>query len=145
MTANTPSAESHSAQQIRYPKLHTWLTLGRVSNLPTVWANVLAGFALAATPEASLQGAVVFMAMLALTAAYLGGMLLNDVCDINFDKKHKPTRPIANGDVSLGTVRIVAILLLSFCIMAISYATWLAERSTPLPTLAALMLVEPMA
>ena len=28
------------------PPLSVWLRLGRVSNLPTVWSNVLAGLAL---------------------------------------------------------------------------------------------------
>ena len=35
---------------------------------------------------------------------YVGGMWLNDACDIEFDRVYRPERPIAAGAVGLGTV-----------------------------------------
>ena len=36
------------------PSLQTWMTLGRISNLPTVWTNALAAALLASSASACL-------------------------------------------------------------------------------------------
>lgn len=77
--------------------LRTLLTLGRTSNLPTVWSNMLAG--------AVLSGAVFAPSSLALlvlcgSAFYEGGMFLNDAFDADIDAKERPNRPIPSGQVS---------------------------------------------
>ena len=51
--------------------LSTFLKLGRVSNLPTVWSNTLAGVILAGA--VGLNPFVLLLA-LAMTLAYIGGM-----------------------------------------------------------------------
>ncbi len=56
----------------------TWptaLRLGRVSNLPTVWTNVLAGAVLSGAPLAPVR---VLALMLGLSTFYIAGMYLND-------------------------------------------------------------------
>ena len=67
-------------------KLKTALRLGRVSNLPTVWTNVLVGAALGGASWASWGdwGRVVLV-LLAMSAAYVGGMFLNDAYDAEID------------------------------------------------------------
>ncbi len=77
------------------------LQLGRVSNLPTVWTNALAGVALAgASPW---QWAIVPVA-LGLSLAYLGGMYLNDAFDRGIDARERPSRPIPSGAIDANTV-----------------------------------------
>jgi len=69
-----------------------------VSNLPTVWTNVLVGLALG-----GWSGDRPWLAVLALAAGsllYTGGMLLNDVMDASWDRAHKRDRPIAEGRLS---------------------------------------------
>lgn len=81
--------------------LRTALRLGRVSNLPTVWTNVLAGLALngaAPTPALLLPLGV------ALSLFYVAGMYLNDAFDHRWDAQHRPERPIPAGEVSARTV-----------------------------------------
>ncbi|MGK0133898.1 UbiA family prenyltransferase, partial [Pseudomonas aeruginosa] len=61
--------------------MKTWMTVGRVSNLPTVWTNTLAAALLASSagalaPPSSLVW-ILLLAMLSLL--YLAGMLLNDL------------------------------------------------------------------
>jgi UbiA prenyltransferase family len=73
------------------------LRLGRISNLPTVWTNVLAGALLAG---GTLADARVPLLMLALSMFYVGGMFLNDAFDRDFDARHRPDRPIPAGQVS---------------------------------------------
>lgn len=77
------------------------LRLGRVSNLPTVWTNVLAGAVLSGAP---LSPPGVLTLMLALSLFYVAGMYLNDAFDARYDAVHRPTRPIPSGAVSTTTV-----------------------------------------
>jgi len=57
-----------------------YLLLARVSNLPTVWTNVLAAVAGAGVSisgfDPGLAGVIIALSML-----YSAGMFLNDVCD----------------------------------------------------------------
>ncbi len=78
-----------------------YLQLGRVSNLPTVWTNVLAGVALTGISVA--PGPLAFLA-LALSLFYIGGMYLNDAFDRGIDARERPERPIPAGLVRATTV-----------------------------------------
>jgi UbiA prenyltransferase family protein len=78
-----------------------WLRLGRVSNLPTVWSNVLATLALSGALGLSAD---VLWSCLIFSGFYVGGMYLNDAFDHRIDKQHRPTRPIPSGQVSLSLV-----------------------------------------
>ncbi len=78
-------------------KLSLALRLGRISNLPTVWTNVLVGFLLAG---GAIDDARLPLLMLALSLFYVGGMFLNDAFDRDFDARHRPERPIPSGQVS---------------------------------------------
>ena len=78
----------------------TWrvaLRLGRVSNLPTIWSNVLAAAVLADAADG--LWAVVPVA-LAGSFFYVGGMFLNDAFDRDFDARVRPERPLPSGAVS---------------------------------------------
>lgn len=83
------------------PALVTLLKLGRVSNLPTVWTNVLAGTVLASGTVQSWRFAVVLLAMSLL---YVGGMYLNDYFDRAIDAAERPSRPIPAGEISAAAV-----------------------------------------
>lgn len=77
------------------------LRLGRVSNLPTVWTNALAGVALAGGEP---WQAATLLAVLALSLFYVGGMYLNDAFDREIDAQERPSRPIPSGQVAANTV-----------------------------------------
>ena len=82
----------------------TWplaLRLGRVSNLPTVWTNVLAASVLAGTPR---TGVTVALIALACSLSYVGGMFLNDAFDRAYDARVRPERPIPSGAISARAV-----------------------------------------
>jgi 4-hydroxybenzoate polyprenyltransferase len=90
-------------------KLGVYLRLGRVSNLPTVCTNVLAGAALARVPLAPLPVAVT---VLACALLYTAGMFLNDAFDHRHDAVHQPARPIAQGLVAATEVYAIGFALL---------------------------------
>jgi 4-hydroxybenzoate polyprenyltransferase len=81
-----------------------------VSNLPTVWTNVIAGATIA---NSTAKPANVVMIGLAMTAFYVSGMYLNDFFDREIDARERPGRPICAGDISAGTVSTIGFALLA--------------------------------
>lgn len=71
--------------------------LCRISNLPSVWTNVLCAFVLATGGFVLKE---YLTAALSLSCFYLAGMCLNDVCDTAHDRVNRPARPIPAGRVS---------------------------------------------
>lgn len=100
------------------PLLRTLLVLGRVSNLPTVWSNCLAGWWLGGGGN---FWKLPFL-LLGVSALYTGGMYLNDAFDVEFDQQRRKERPIPSGKISARLVwrfgfgqLALGILLLLFC------------------------------
>lgn len=81
----------------------TLLILGRVSNLPTVWTNVLAGWFLAG----GSWGIGLLWLELGVSLLYVAGMTLNDAFDAEWDRQHAPERPIPSGAISRRGVWLV--------------------------------------
>ena len=88
--------------------LHTWLRLFRAPNLFTVPGDPLAGYLLASGGAVSGR---VFLGIGASLCLYAGGLLLNDLCDLEVDRRERPNRPLPGGDMGVGTVRLAAFLL----------------------------------
>jgi 4-hydroxybenzoate polyprenyltransferase len=65
-----------------------------------VWSNCLAGWILGG--EGGWNG--LFLLILGGTCLYTGGMYLNDAFDAEFDRQHRPERPIPSGAITLGEV-----------------------------------------
>ena len=82
------------------PRLRTLLILGRVSNLPTVWSNCLAGWWFGGGGNPEKLPFILFGA----SFLYIGGMFLNDAFDVGFDSLNRRERPIPSGAISLGKV-----------------------------------------
>jgi 4-hydroxybenzoate polyprenyltransferase len=104
------------------------LRLGRVSNLPTVWTNVLAGIVLAGGDVAGPRFAISAFSMSLL---YVAGMYLNDAFDREFDARERPERPIPSGQVSSGTVFAAgfAMLFAGVALLAVTGAGWRATAA----------------
>jgi 4-hydroxybenzoate polyprenyltransferase len=77
--------------------LKAYLDLCRVSNLPTVWTNVVAACVLA---TGRFPAGSTLLAVVSLSCFYLAGMVLNDLCDVEFDRVSRPLRPIPAGRIS---------------------------------------------
>lgn len=91
----------------------TALALGRISNLPTVWTNVLAGIVLAGgLVNGNLPLPQAVAALVGMSLLYIAGMYLNDAFDRDFDRQHRPERPIPSGRVSAALVFAVGFALL---------------------------------
>lgn len=114
------------------------LRLGRVSNLPTVVSNTLAGTLLGTNGLALGDSAIPLIeASLCASALYVGGMFLNDAFDAEWDARHRPERPIAMGEISRTLVFVLSALLL---IAGAGYASLVAwRRHSPGGAIAALV------
>ena len=102
--------------------LRTLLVLGRVSNLPTVWSNCLAGWWLGGAGK--LTGLPFLFS--GATLLYIGGMFLNDACDVEFDNQHRVSRPIPSGNIRLKTVWLLGaawLILGCACLFALGAIT----------------------
>jgi 4-hydroxybenzoate polyprenyltransferase len=77
------------------------LSLGRVSNLPTVWTNAMAGMWLAGAAGSPGPMAAI---VVAVSLFYTGGMFLNDAFDRDVDARERPERPIPSGRIAARTV-----------------------------------------
>jgi len=83
-----------------FSALRTILVLGRVSNLPTVWTNVAAGWYL----SGGSHRIELLWILFGVTLLYLAGMTLNDAFDARWDREHAPERPIPSGKISQAAV-----------------------------------------
>ena len=94
----------------------TLLRLGRVSNLPTVWSNSLAGLVLAGS-GVMLDVGLALMVIMSLF--YVGGMYLNDAFDQHIDAVERPERPIPSGQISATAVYTSGFIMLALGIAAL--------------------------
>lgn len=128
-------------------RLKAWLATARFANLPTVWSHVLAAATvsflsyeitrksrLEKTPEewASFAWSVIyyrldtfFLMCAGASLLYMGGCLLGDVLDKDFDRENRPNRPIPQGVLKVNHVFIAALsfLLIGTCLMIASVET----------------------
>jgi len=107
-------------------RIGIYLRLGRVSNLPTVWTNVLAGAIVAGSITGRpLSLMHTLLVMLAISAFYCAGMYLNDAFDREIDARERPGRPIPSGQISVRTVFAIGFVLQVAGIAILSYyGTW---------------------
>jgi len=127
------------------PRLfHHILTLGRVSNLPTVWTNCLAAWAINLSVNERVRGMpewnglgifqveLLLSLILGASLMYMGGCTLNDAFDQNFDQEHNPHRPIPSGAVTACFVWVLGILEMilgawALCSLAQCETYWVAS------------------
>lgn len=124
MTRSTPPASGDKGLRPRDA-----LLLGRVSNLPTVWSNVLAAAAVAASAVPSsratpLSEGVLALVLLAMSLMYVGGMYLNDAFDAAIDAEERPERPIPAGRVARRTVFVAGYAMLGSAIVLLFVLGW---------------------
>ena len=108
-----------------------WLELMRISNLPTIWSNVLVGAAITAgaarqhaLPVAvykSVNWTVTIAYIVAVSLFYVGGMALNDVVDAHRDAEHRPSRPIPSGRIELHKAQTFVFLCFAFGLGIVGY------------------------
>lgn len=91
-----------------------WLRLVRLPNHATAAADVLAGFLVAAHwTGTAWPPAACWLAVLASLCFYGAGMVLNDVEDVELDRRERPERPLPRSAIGLATAARVGHALLA--------------------------------
>jgi len=96
----------------------TLLKLGRVSNLPTIWTNTLAGTLVAG---GSWQDARIAIVIVAISLFYEGGMFLNDYFDRDIDARERPERPIPSFEIAPSTVAAIGSSLIAAGLVLLTF------------------------
>lgn len=106
--------------------LKGYLQLMRPANLPTAAADIFAGAALAGVLTASFPLGFLVCLVFASVFLYAGGVVLNDVFDLEVDQLERPERPIPSGLIPLKSAALFGTLLL---IIGIVLAFLVNQRS----------------
>lgn len=125
-------------------RARAWLEITRISNLPTVVSNAIAGAAIGsiailqrdfstiggsittiggALIVRSVEPSVAQFALLVPPFAYIGGMVLNDAFDAKVDARERPGRPIPSGRITQRSAFFIGFL---FLFTALCFG-WLAD------------------
>jgi len=122
MDAERPRGKGAGKMSFRFGD---WMSMARGANLPTVWSNVIAAWAINAGAGPSLRWMPEWTDMaffhfptlgwllIGGSLVYAGGCFLNDVFDHSFDQEHRPERPLPSGKLSLSQGWALALLQLS--------------------------------
>nr|WP_232826282.1 UbiA-like protein EboC [Cyanothece sp. BG0011] len=115
-------------QAINSPSIWGYLQLMRPANIVTAWADILVGYA--AAGGVSLMADVwagnlttneltpLIWLLLATSGLYGGGVVFNDVFDLELDRVERPERPLPRGDVSPRAAILLGSGLLGIGILA---------------------------
>ena len=115
-------------QAIRSQSIWGYLQLMRPANIVTAWADILVGYAAAggvgiitdvwAGNLATNELTPLIWLLLATSGLYGGGVVFNDVFDLELDRLERPERPLPGGHVSLKAAIILGSGLLGIGILA---------------------------
>ena len=90
-----------------------YVVLIRPANIVTAISDILAGSAIAGyfvelyTPSISK----LILLLISTSCLYAGGIVFNDIFDINIDRSERPERPLPNGEISLKNAQIFGVTL----------------------------------
>jgi 4-hydroxybenzoate polyprenyltransferase len=122
VTTIRPEFEPNAdAESISTPPRQTsltlaWLRLMRLPNVFTAIADVTMGYLFV---HGSIPAPLKLACLVAASALlYSAGMVLNDVFDIEIDRKERPFRPLPSGRISLGVARAFGFTLLALGVAA---------------------------
>ena len=96
------------------------LRLMRLPNVFTAVADVLMGYVFAR--HSFSPGGALLCLVTASALLYTAGMVLNDVFDLEIDKKERPQRPLPSGQIAVAQARILGFVML---LLGIGFG-WLA-------------------
>lgn len=105
-------------------RIHVFLVLGRMSNLPTIGSNILLAWAISGGNHDNILQ--IALTLLSGVALYTGGMFLNDYFDTDFDQLHRKERPIPSGAITRKEVGSLGAGLMILGWVWFAYSGWIS-------------------
>lgn len=116
-----------------------WLRIIRIPNLATAAADALAGYlVIAGLRELAWPPAACGLSVAAIIALYAAGIVFNDVCDAELDRRERPERPLPSGMIDVHAAAIAAAGLGVVGLILASGASYHIETAWPAVTAAIL-------
>ena len=118
-----------STTTLKSESVWAYLQLMRPANIITAWADILLGYAAAGIVSAGINNldfVPLGWLILATTGLYGGGVVFNDICDIELDILERPERPLPSGRaslegaISLGTILLILAILSAAMVSSVS-------------------------
>lgn len=103
-------------------RLRAYLQLVRLPNVFTAMADIVLGVFFTHTLPPPWP--LLVLLLLASSALYMAGMVLNDLFDIEIDRAERPLRPLPSGRVLLSTASALGVALLLIGLSAGWSASW---------------------
>ncbi len=102
--------------------MREWMRLVRFPAVFTALADVAMGFLFV---RPSLSPWVSFLALGVTTIChYWSGMIWNDICDVDQDRRERPDRPLPSGRIGMAAARRAGVVLLIAGVAAGWFASW---------------------
>ena len=133
----------------RSQSVWAYLQLMRPANVVTAWADILVGYAAAggiATVANVLAGHLSAIALaplgwlvLSTSGLYAGGVVFNDVFDVELDRTERPERPLPSGRAALNGAMMLGLVLLAIGILAAAQVSLISAGIATAVAVAALV------
>lgn len=95
--------------------LKYYFQLFRISNIFTVPPDILAGYSIALALKAnSVNYNDLLIVVFSSIFLYVGGLLTNDLFDLDIDKKERPNRPLPSGKIKKNITIFLSVLFFGF-------------------------------
>ena len=98
----------------------------RLSNAPTIVSNVLVGWAIGMQSASEPTWHGVVPTAIAMLLLYIGGMALNDVMDVEIDRRERPHRPIPSGAISRFSATLFVVACFAIALGLLVTRDWMA-------------------
>ena len=95
--------------------ISAYLRIMRISNISTVVSNVITGILFiffSNYPLVKISPKITVITVIIGCLLYTSGMVFNDICDLEWDRKNRNDRPLAKGEISKKNAWLLACFLL---------------------------------
>ncbi|MEM7797369.1 MAG: UbiA-like protein EboC [Cyanobacteria bacterium P01_C01_bin.118] len=127
---------------MRSHPIWAYLQLMRPANILTAWADILVGYAAAGVIADVWTGhalASLGWLLLSTSGLYGGGVVFNDVFDVELDRLERPERPLPSGRASLFGAKILGSMLMLLGVLAAAQVSLMSTGLAVAVALAALI------
>lgn len=124
MADNSPEPINLQLLLVKLGKIHTYLRLVRPANIVTSIADVLAGIAISGYfLNGNINDTSVFLLCFSTACLYAGGIVFNDIFDVDLDKIERPERAIPSGAITIREAWVLgSVLLIIGVLFALSFS-----------------------